>query len=174
MNPIEHVWDMLGRRIAAHQPPPTCIPELRRALLDEWCNILQDEIDNLIPNMPRRCIIIVSFLFPNARAWLRVHLTTSLPVTTGDVVSRVFIDSSALSHVVALHSVMDAEWACLVSSQAKPVDVYSQNVMPGGYVKVGNSPSSLQVPWDWAHSGQSFPWLSKALGVLGYGSIFVK
>ncbi|GFX00705.1 DDE_3 domain-containing protein [Trichonephila clavipes] len=21
LNPIEHVWDMLGRRIAAHQPP---------------------------------------------------------------------------------------------------------------------------------------------------------
>ncbi|GFS71866.1 transposable element Tcb1 transposase [Trichonephila clavipes] len=34
-NPKEHVWDMLGRRISAHQPPPTCLPELRRALLDE-------------------------------------------------------------------------------------------------------------------------------------------
>ncbi|GFX15478.1 transposable element Tcb1 transposase [Trichonephila clavipes] len=42
LNPIEHVWDMLGRGIAARQPPPTCLPELRRALLDEWCNILQD------------------------------------------------------------------------------------------------------------------------------------
>ncbi|GFT09688.1 DDE_3 domain-containing protein [Trichonephila clavipes] len=35
LNPIEHVWYMLGRRIAARQPPPTCLPELRRALLDE-------------------------------------------------------------------------------------------------------------------------------------------
>ncbi|GFW67830.1 DDE_3 domain-containing protein [Trichonephila clavipes] len=35
LNPIEHVWDMLGRRIAARQPPPTCLPELRRAFLDE-------------------------------------------------------------------------------------------------------------------------------------------
>ncbi|GFV87141.1 transposable element Tcb2 transposase [Trichonephila clavipes] len=35
LNPIEHVWDMLGRRIAARQPPPTCLPLLRRALLDE-------------------------------------------------------------------------------------------------------------------------------------------
>ncbi|GFW99226.1 transposable element Tcb1 transposase [Trichonephila clavipes] len=33
--PIEHVWDILVRRIAAHQPPPTCLPELRRALLNE-------------------------------------------------------------------------------------------------------------------------------------------
>ncbi|GFW74528.1 DDE_3 domain-containing protein [Trichonephila clavipes] len=37
--PIEHVWDMLGRRIAARQLPPTCLPKLRRALLDVWCNI---------------------------------------------------------------------------------------------------------------------------------------
>ncbi|GFW58852.1 transposable element Tcb1 transposase [Trichonephila clavipes] len=54
LNPIEHVWDMLNRRIAARQPPPTCLPELRRALLDEWCNIPQDQIDNLILSMPRR------------------------------------------------------------------------------------------------------------------------
>ncbi|GFY10267.1 transposable element Tcb2 transposase [Trichonephila clavipes] len=53
LNPIEHVWDMLGRRIAARQPPPTCLPELRRALLCEWCNIPQDQIDNLILIMPR-------------------------------------------------------------------------------------------------------------------------
>ncbi|GFX07816.1 DDE_3 domain-containing protein [Trichonephila clavipes] len=39
LNPIEHVWDMLDRRIAARQLPPTCLPELRRVLLDEWCNI---------------------------------------------------------------------------------------------------------------------------------------
>ncbi|GFW86171.1 transposable element Tc3 transposase [Trichonephila clavipes] len=32
LNPIEHVWYMLGRRIAARQPPPTCLSELRRAL----------------------------------------------------------------------------------------------------------------------------------------------
>ncbi|GFV44343.1 putative rna-directed dna polymerase from transposon bs [Trichonephila clavipes] len=52
---MEHVWDMLVRRIAARQPPPTCLPELRRALLDEWCNIPQDQIDDLILSMPRRC-----------------------------------------------------------------------------------------------------------------------
>ncbi|GFV47301.1 transposable element Tcb1 transposase [Trichonephila clavipes] len=50
LNPIEHVWDMLGR-----QPSPNCLPVLRRAFLDEWCNIPQDQIDNLILGMPRRC-----------------------------------------------------------------------------------------------------------------------
>ncbi|GFW61720.1 transposable element Tcb1 transposase [Trichonephila clavipes] len=55
LNPIEHVWDMFGQRIEARQPPPPCLSELRRALLDEWCNIPQDQIDNLILSMPRRC-----------------------------------------------------------------------------------------------------------------------
>ncbi|GFV78897.1 transposable element Tcb1 transposase [Trichonephila clavipes] len=55
LNTIEHVWDMLGRRILARQPPPTCLPELQRALLDEWYNIPQDQIDNLILSMSRRC-----------------------------------------------------------------------------------------------------------------------
>ncbi|GFW83104.1 DDE_3 domain-containing protein [Trichonephila clavipes] len=54
MNPIEQVCDMLGRRIADRQLPPTCLQELRRALLDEWCNNPQDKIDNLILSMPRR------------------------------------------------------------------------------------------------------------------------
>ncbi|GFV80159.1 transposable element Tcb1 transposase [Trichonephila clavipes] len=45
LNPIEHVYDMLGRRIAARQPSPTCLPELRGALLGEWYNIPQDQFD---------------------------------------------------------------------------------------------------------------------------------
>ncbi|GFS51751.1 transposable element Tcb2 transposase [Trichonephila clavipes] len=32
LNPIEHARDMRGRRIVARQPPPTCLPELGRAL----------------------------------------------------------------------------------------------------------------------------------------------
>ncbi|GFW33993.1 transposable element Tcb1 transposase [Trichonephila clavipes] len=55
LNAIEHVWDMLAGRIATRQPPPTCLLELRWAYLDEWCNIPQNQIDNLILSMPRRC-----------------------------------------------------------------------------------------------------------------------
>ncbi|GFX70091.1 transposable element Tcb1 transposase [Trichonephila clavipes] len=46
LNPIKHVWDMLGRRIASRRPPPTCLPELRRPLLDEWCNIHHGHFDD--------------------------------------------------------------------------------------------------------------------------------
>ncbi|GFW46152.1 transposable element Tcb1 transposase [Trichonephila clavipes] len=35
MNPIECVWDALGRRVAGHQPPPQTLQELERALLEE-------------------------------------------------------------------------------------------------------------------------------------------
>ncbi|GFY18448.1 transposable element Tcb2 transposase [Trichonephila clavipes] len=35
MNPIKHVWDALGRRVAGRQPPPQTLQELERALLKE-------------------------------------------------------------------------------------------------------------------------------------------
>ncbi|GFT41287.1 transposable element Tcb1 transposase [Trichonephila clavipes] len=38
LNPIEHVWDFLGRRLAARTLPPVTTRELRLALQDEWAN----------------------------------------------------------------------------------------------------------------------------------------
>ncbi|GFY06228.1 transposable element Tcb1 transposase [Trichonephila clavipes] len=56
LNSIEHVWDMLGQRL---QPVNPLSPVYRNfgghCVLDEWCNISQDQIDNLILSMPRRC-----------------------------------------------------------------------------------------------------------------------
>ncbi|GFX49828.1 transposable element Tcb2 transposase [Trichonephila clavipes] len=54
MNPIEHVWDVLGRRIAGRQPPPQTLQELERALLEEWDRIPQLVINSLIDCMPQR------------------------------------------------------------------------------------------------------------------------
>ncbi|GFY09487.1 transposable element Tcb2 transposase [Trichonephila clavipes] len=39
INPIEHVWDALGRRVAGRRPPPQTLQELERALLEEWDRI---------------------------------------------------------------------------------------------------------------------------------------
>ncbi|GFU56898.1 transposable element Tcb2 transposase [Trichonephila clavipes] len=55
LNPIEHVWDFLGRRLAARTLPPVTIRELRLALQDEWAAMLQQLIDTLILSMGRRC-----------------------------------------------------------------------------------------------------------------------
>ncbi|GFV26176.1 transposable element Tcb2 transposase [Trichonephila clavipes] len=55
LNPIEHVWDFLGRRLAARTLPPVTIRELRVALQDEWAAMPQQLIDTLILSMGRRC-----------------------------------------------------------------------------------------------------------------------
>ncbi|GFX45077.1 transposable element Tcb2 transposase [Trichonephila clavipes] len=39
MNPIEHVWDALERRVAGRQPLPQTLQGLERALLEEWDRI---------------------------------------------------------------------------------------------------------------------------------------
>ncbi|GFT28275.1 transposable element Tcb2 transposase [Trichonephila clavipes] len=54
MNPIEHVWDALGRRVAGHQPPPQTLQELERTFLEEWDRIPQLVINSLIDSMPQR------------------------------------------------------------------------------------------------------------------------
>ncbi|GFW17708.1 transposable element Tcb2 transposase [Trichonephila clavipes] len=53
LNPMEHVWDFLGRRLAARTLPPVTIPELRLALQDEWAAMPQQLIDTLIHSMGR-------------------------------------------------------------------------------------------------------------------------
>ncbi|GFW79713.1 transposable element Tcb2 transposase [Trichonephila clavipes] len=55
LNPIEHVWDFLGRRLAARTLPPVTIRELRLALQDDWPAMPQQIIDTLILSMGRRC-----------------------------------------------------------------------------------------------------------------------
>ncbi|GFW14478.1 transposable element Tc3 transposase [Trichonephila clavipes] len=55
LNPIEHVWDFLGRGLAACTLPPVTIRELRLALQDEWAAMPQQLIDTLILSMGRRC-----------------------------------------------------------------------------------------------------------------------
>ncbi|GFT83080.1 transposable element Tcb2 transposase [Trichonephila clavipes] len=52
MNPMEHVWDALARRVAGRQPPPQNLQELERALLEEWDRIPQLVIKSLIDSMP--------------------------------------------------------------------------------------------------------------------------
>ncbi|GFW13774.1 transposable element Tcb2 transposase [Trichonephila clavipes] len=55
LNPIEHVWNFLGRRLAARTLPPVTIRELRWALQDEWAAMPQQLIDTLILSRGRRC-----------------------------------------------------------------------------------------------------------------------
>ncbi|GFV63411.1 transposable element Tcb2 transposase [Trichonephila clavipes] len=55
LNPIKHVWDFIGRHLAARTLPPVTIRELRFALQDEWAAMPQQLIDTLILSKGRRC-----------------------------------------------------------------------------------------------------------------------
>ena len=60
LNPIEHVWDALGRRIADRPAPPTTVSQLQIALMEEWPGISQEFIDHLIASMPCKCETVLA------------------------------------------------------------------------------------------------------------------
>lgn len=59
MNPIEHVWDLIGRKI---RDGPT-LPDLmsvENAVMREWSNMSQEFVDRLIDSMPRRIGAVIA------------------------------------------------------------------------------------------------------------------
>lgn len=60
INPIEHLWDALDRRVRKRQNQPRNLRELQNALVDEWNNIPQLEIQQLIRSMRQRCAALVN------------------------------------------------------------------------------------------------------------------
>lgn len=55
LNPIEHAWDILQRRISNRQNPPNILQELADALVQEWSAIPQADFRRLIGSFPNRC-----------------------------------------------------------------------------------------------------------------------
>ncbi|CAH1958407.1 unnamed protein product [Acanthoscelides obtectus] len=53
LSPIEHVWDMMGRRLLNLQRPPQTLEALREELVVAWNEIPQEDIGHLIRSMPR-------------------------------------------------------------------------------------------------------------------------
>jgi transposase len=54
LDPIEHVWDFLSRRVRRRQPRPETLNDLRVALEVEWAQITQDYLATVIQSMPNR------------------------------------------------------------------------------------------------------------------------
>ncbi|GFW56066.1 transposable element Tcb2 transposase [Trichonephila clavipes] len=50
-----HVWDALGRRIAARLHHPEIIQQLKQMLIEEWALPLQEMLHHLVLSMRRRC-----------------------------------------------------------------------------------------------------------------------
>jgi hypothetical protein len=60
LNPIEHIWDLLDLRVRAWAIPPINVWELSGALVEEWSNISQLELANLVQSMRKRCTAVLN------------------------------------------------------------------------------------------------------------------
>lgn len=67
LNPIEHLWDELDRRVRRRAAPPETLDSLAQALQEEWAAIPADFIQNLIGSMGRRCQAVIDSLGGHTR-----------------------------------------------------------------------------------------------------------
>ena len=54
INPIEHLWSHLKRKLAEYEEPPSGMIELWERIEKEWNAIPASVCQNLIESMPRR------------------------------------------------------------------------------------------------------------------------
>lgn len=67
MNPIEHLWDELKRRVRARDPAPETLGQLKTAIQEEWDNIPQHKIVTLIRSMRNRMEAVIRARGGNTR-----------------------------------------------------------------------------------------------------------
>ena len=53
LNPIGHIWDIIGQRVRSHVP--LNIRDLERFVVEEWNGVAQLTLRNYIASMPSRC-----------------------------------------------------------------------------------------------------------------------
>ena len=58
LNPIEHLWDQLGKRVARRMTTRSTRADLSHFLQEEWVHIPQQNIRNLVNSMRRRCMAV--------------------------------------------------------------------------------------------------------------------
>ena len=69
LSPIEHLWDLIDRRIRSRDPPPQTLPQLRLAIQEAWDDIPHAQIARLISSMPRRCRAVQEARGGHTRYW---------------------------------------------------------------------------------------------------------
>ncbi|KFM62659.1 Transposable element Tc1 transposase, partial [Stegodyphus mimosarum] len=60
LNPIEHIWDALGRRLAALNPPPQTLTALATALQEQWLSLPMELIDRIIESITYHCMCYIA------------------------------------------------------------------------------------------------------------------
>ena len=59
LNPIEHLWDELERRLRARPKRPTSVPDLTNALVAEWKQVPTAMFQHLVKRLPRRVEAVI-------------------------------------------------------------------------------------------------------------------
>lgn len=59
LNPIEHLWDVLERKVRKHKPHPKNLNELMVILEEKWYEIEPEILENLVESMPRRIQAVI-------------------------------------------------------------------------------------------------------------------
>ena len=60
LNPIEHLWDQLGRAVQACLNVNSTRADLRTFLVKEWDRLPQDNVQRLVHSMRRRCAACIA------------------------------------------------------------------------------------------------------------------
>ena len=67
LNPIELVWDMVARRIGAHEPSPATFEDVGNQLVQIWNALDQEDIRRIIVSMPERYKAVIRCRGGNTR-----------------------------------------------------------------------------------------------------------
>ncbi|GFX05305.1 transposable element Tcb2 transposase [Trichonephila clavipes] len=78
LNPIEHVWDALGRRIVARLHHPENTQQLKQLLIEEWALLPQEMLHQLVLSMRRRCEAAIASCRVADIVPLKIHRAESL------------------------------------------------------------------------------------------------
>ncbi len=125
-SPTEHVWDALDRRIRQRVPLPANIQQLHTAIEEEWTDIPQATINNLINSMWRRSVALCEANGGHTIYWLVFGPPGPPPNTVKlHILEWLFIVAS-LRHTCAIimlsnqHLDMPHLWGgCIISTKEK-------------------------------------------------------
>ncbi|GFY06785.1 transposable element Tcb2 transposase [Trichonephila clavipes] len=85
LNPIENVWDALGRQVAGRNYPPTNKNTLIRALTEEWDKLPQQLLDNVVQNMFKKELMNLSNASERIKCTAQKLKKNSINMTLEDV-----------------------------------------------------------------------------------------
>ncbi|GFW28001.1 DDE_3 domain-containing protein [Trichonephila clavipes] len=98
LNPIEHLWDYLGREVAALNPPPRSLHELKQGLLCVWSSLPIPVSDNLINSMGNRC-----------RQCIQINITPEVGLEVIQFRLNIVVYKVELAHCIVLERVYEKE-----------------------------------------------------------------